>query len=154
MNASNVFEIQIQPEYTLVRFFGFVDAATVQQLKPSLQLQIPQQTSNLIIDLKDVGFLDSHGIGMFVSLLKQAHKNHGRVIFANTTGQPASVLQMVGFNSGLVTYCNTVNDAYRICEKKAGRLLDGNRRYIACRRRRRFGRRRRRERLALTGRLT
>ena len=122
MNTSNIFEIQIRPELTLLRFFGFVDAATVQQIKPALQKQIPAQCYNLIIDLKDVGFLDSHGVGLFVSFLKQAHRNKGRIIFTGASGQPASVLQMVGLNGALVTYCASVAEALKIFEKdkKAG----------------------------------
>lgn len=117
MNTSNIFEIQVKPELTLVRFFGFVDAATVQQIKPALQRQIPAQSYNLVIDLKDVGFLDSHGVGLFVSFLKQAHRNNGRIVFAGATGQPASVLQMVGLNGALVTYCANTAEAFRLFDK-------------------------------------
>lgn len=119
MYASNIFEIQIQPQWTLIRFFGFVDASTVQQLKPSLQSQIPRQNRNIIVDLKEVGFLDSHGVGLFVSLLKQVHRNKGSMLIACASGQPASVLQMVGLNGTLVTYCDSVNEAYKIFETKA-----------------------------------
>lgn len=120
MTTNSVFEIQVQSQFTLVRFFGFVDAATVEQMRPSLQSQIPAQSRNIIIDLKDVSFLDSHGVGLFVSLLKQAHKNGGKVYLAAATGQPASVLRMVGFNGTLVTYCPNVNDVYVQLGKKAG----------------------------------
>lgn len=117
MSTSNIFEIQTRHDYTLVRFFGFVDAATVQQIKPTLQKQIPAQVPNLVIDLREVGFLDSHGVGLFVSFLKQAHRNNGRIIFAGATGQPASVLQMVGLNGALVTYCATAREACGLMEK-------------------------------------
>lgn len=117
MNTSNIFEIQVRPDATLLRFFGFVDAGTVQQIRPVLQRQIPEHCLNLVVDLKDVGFLDSHGVGLFVSFLKQLHRNKGRIIFAGANGQPASVLQMVGLNGALVTYCPTVKEALNICEK-------------------------------------
>lgn len=111
MNASNIFELQINPDYTLIRFFNFVDALTVDRVKPTLQEKIPAGCKNIIIDLRDVNFLDSHGVGLFVSLLKQTHRNKGRVVFAGAGGQPASVLQMVGFNGALVTYCPTIDEA-------------------------------------------
>jgi anti-anti-sigma factor len=117
--TNNVFEIQVKPQYTLVRFIGFVDAASVERMRPLLQSQIPAQSKNIIIDLQAVTFLDSHGVGLFVSLLKQAHKNGGKVYLAGSTGQPASVLRMVGFNGSLVTYCEDVNDVYAELEKKA-----------------------------------
>lgn len=117
MNISNIFEIQIQPDYTLIRFYGFVDASTVEKIRPALQKQMPELCRNLVIDLREVGFLDSHGVGMFVSLLKQVHKNKGRMAFATAKGQPASVLQMVGFNNGMVNYCPTVQEACALFTK-------------------------------------
>ncbi len=114
MNTGNIFEIQPAPDYTLIRFYGFIDASTVLQIRPALQRQLPDDAANLIVDMRDVGFLDSHGIGLFVSLLKQAHQNQGRLAFAAAKGQPASVLKMVGFNGGLVSYCASLNDAYAL----------------------------------------
>jgi len=117
MNAHNIFEIQPAQDYTLIRFYGFIDASTVQQIRPVLQRQLPEHSANLIVDMREVGFLDSHGVGLFVSLLKQAHRNKGRMVFAAAKGQPSSVLQMVGFNGGLVSYCPTLNDAYALFVK-------------------------------------
>lgn len=114
MNIGNIFEIQPAQDYTLIRFYGFIDASSVLQIRPALQRQLSDDATNLIVDMRDVGFLDSHGIGLFVSLLKQAHENKGRLVFAAAKGQPASVLRMVGFNGGLVSYCATLNDAYAL----------------------------------------
>jgi anti-sigma B factor antagonist len=111
MPAGNVFEIQNDPRFSMVRFFGYVDASTVQQIRPVLQEKIPANCVNLVIDLQRVEFLDSHGVGLFVSLLKRVHGNRGHLIFAGTGGQPAAVLHMVGFNGPLVTYCDTAAQA-------------------------------------------
>lgn len=111
MTTANIFEIQNQPTHTLIRFFGFVDAGTVLKIKPTLQQKISPDCRNLIIDLQQVDFLDSHGVGLFVSFLKQIHKNNGKIIFAGAEGQPSSVLSMVGFNGKLVTYCENASDA-------------------------------------------
>lgn len=109
--TSPIFEIQQRTGYVLLRFFGFIDASIVEQIKPSLIEKIPSTCGNIVIDLQRVDFLDSHGVGLFVSLLKRAHKNGGRICFAAADGQPASVLNMVGFNSHLVTYCKDTNEA-------------------------------------------
>ena len=109
-----VFEIQNKPGYCMVRLFGFVDAATVQQIRPALQQSVPANCAHLIIDLKKVDFLDSHGIGMFVSLLKKVHVNQGKLIFAGADGQPASVLKMVGFSGPFVAWCDTAEQAAQL----------------------------------------
>ena len=117
-STASLFEIQNNPAYTLVRFFGFIDAAMVEKVKPVIQNGLPSDCARLIIDLEKVDFLDSHGVGMFVSLLKKVHHNQGKLYIAGTEGQPASVLQMVGFNGPLVRYCANANEARELCEAK------------------------------------
>lgn len=119
MNINNVFEIQPMPQFTLIRFYGFVDASTVSQIRPVLHERLSDTCRHIVVDLREVGFLDSHGVGLFVSLLKLAHKNNGRIVFAAAKGQPSSVLQMVGFNGGLVSYCHDIEEACASFEKKA-----------------------------------
>ncbi|MDD9901103.1 MAG: STAS domain-containing protein [Alphaproteobacteria bacterium] len=115
MPTAQLFEIQNNPQYSLVRFFGYVDADTVEKVKPALQEQIPAGCKQLIIDLEKVEFLDSHGVGMFVSFLKRVHSNNGRLIIATPEGQPASVLQMVGFNGPLVSFFENTQAACDNC---------------------------------------
>ncbi len=104
MTINSQFEIENKASYALIRFSGFVDASTVLQARPVLQQQVPATTTHFMVDLTRADFLDSHGVGLFVTLLKRAHANRGHIIFAGAAGQPLSVLQMVGFNGDLVHY--------------------------------------------------
>ncbi len=113
MMSGHMFEIQLRPQYALVRLGGFVDAAAAEKIKPVLQQQLPVGTGNIIVDLSGVEFLDSHGVGLFVSLLKRAHMNNGKLVLAAAGGQPAAVLQMVGFNGALVLYVRSMDDALK-----------------------------------------
>ena len=108
---ANSFEVQNKPEYSVIRFYGFVDAGSVEHARPIIAAKIPTYCANIVIDLANVEFLDSHGIGFFVSLLKRAHAQKGRLIFVGAAAQPASVLNMVGFSSSLITYCENVEQA-------------------------------------------
>lgn len=112
----NVFEIQNRPDCTIVHLFGQIDAAVVQEVKPLLQEKIPANCVHLVIDLEKVDFLDSHGIGLFVTLLRKVHGNNGSLIFAGAEGQPASVLQMVGFSRPYVSFCNDTAQALDLCK--------------------------------------
>jgi anti-sigma B factor antagonist len=120
MNTKQVFEIQAKPDLTVVRFFGFVDVAMVEECKPAIQKKIPAGTKNFVIDLADVSFLDSHGVGLFVSLLKQAYKNGGHLFLASASGQPASVLDMVGFTGAHVSHVIDADEAAQKLKKMAG----------------------------------
>jgi anti-sigma B factor antagonist len=106
------FRVENEPRYSLVHFSGFVDASVVEQARAALLRQIPQDCRHIILDLSAVEFLDSHGVGLFVSLLKRTHANKGRLYFAGADAQPAAVLKMVGFSNGdLVSYCATKEEA-------------------------------------------
>ena len=104
MSINSTYEIENREKYALICFSGFVDASTVVQARPVLQQQVPATARNFIVDLSGADFHVSHGVGLFVSLLKRAHANRGHIIFAGASGQPLSVLQMVGFNGELVQY--------------------------------------------------
>ncbi len=109
--TANSFDVQNQTGYSVIRFFGFIDAGSVEHAKPAINAKIPAECVNLVIDLENVEFLDSHGVGFFVSLLKKMHARKGRLVFVGATAQPASVLNMVGFSSSLITYCDSMDQA-------------------------------------------
>lgn len=113
--TGSIFEIHTRAEALLLRLFGFVDAGTVQKIKPAIKKEIADPWNNLVVDLKNVGFLDSHGVGLFVTLLRQAHHNKGRIIFAAANGQPATILHMVGLNGARITHCTTLKEALSLC---------------------------------------
>ncbi len=102
---TKAYELQNRATYSQLIFTGDLDAATVEHIRPALQAQLPQECVQIIIDLENVGFIDSHGVGLFVSLLKRVHRRGGRLLIAGAGGQPAAVLKMVGLNGALVSYC-------------------------------------------------
>lgn len=103
--VSQNYEMKNRDTYSLVSFAGELDAHMVETLGPALQAQIAADCRALIIDVQKVSFIDSHGVGLFVSLLKRMHRHQGRLLISGADGQPASVLRMVGLNRDLVTYC-------------------------------------------------
>ena len=121
MTTEQMFQLQLAADYALITFRGQMDAATVQKIKPVLLAQLPVDISNIIVDLAKVEFLDSHGVGLFVSLLKRAHMHRGRLALAGAHGQPQSVLLMVGFNGELVTYCRDTREAKELFIEEGSR---------------------------------
>ncbi len=103
--VTQAYELQNRATYSQLVFAGDLDAATVEHIKPTLQAQLPAECAQIIIDLEKVSFIDSHGVGLFVSLLKRVHRRGGRLLIAGAAGQPAAVLKMVGLNGALVSYC-------------------------------------------------
>lgn len=118
MNVINMPEIRNEEGFSIIRFNGYVDASITEQARLAITRRMPPGCKIIIVDLTGVEFLDSHGIGLFVSLLKKVHPEGGRLYFAGAEGQPASVLDMVGFNGTLVTYCATPQQALEMMRKQ------------------------------------
>lgn len=113
------YQLKNRPAYSQLTFIGDLDAATVETIRPMVQAQVPDSCKNIIVDLMQVDFLDSHGVGFFASLLKRCHRNGGQLYIAAAHGQPASVLRMVGFNNTLVVYCASSAEAETRAEQSA-----------------------------------
>lgn len=72
-------------DVTIVTVSGEVDVYTAPQLRTALEERISAGHTALIVDLQDVGFLDSTGLGVLVGRLKAVKKVDGwlRVVCTN-----------------------------------------------------------------------
>lgn len=72
-------------DVTIVTVSGEVDVYTAPQLRSALEERIAAGHTALIIDLQDVGFLDSTGLGVLLGRLKAVKKLDGwlRVVCTN-----------------------------------------------------------------------
>ncbi|MFZ3590193.1 STAS domain-containing protein [Bacillus sp. DJP31] len=80
-------QLEIKQE-DLTRFIfvkGEVDAFTAPQLKDQLVPLAEETGSHLVIDLAEVSYIDSTGLGVFIGILKTTRKHKGS-------------LQLVGLN--------------------------------------------------------
>ena len=118
MKVNDPVQIKNNSSYSIVKLKGFLDAAVIEKIRPMVEENLKNTSKNIIVDLSDVGFIDSHCIGFFVSLLKKAHAREGKLIILGATGQPEAVMQMVGFNNDLVSYCDNKTEALAIAEEK------------------------------------
>jgi anti-sigma B factor antagonist len=77
-----------EAERTVVALSGEVDDYSVVHLREVLREVIEQaRPPTLIIDLDEVHFIDSTGLGMFVGVLKRQRDHGGGLVLANP--QPA-----------------------------------------------------------------
>lgn len=104
--------VETQKNIAILQFSGDLDAGLVQKLRPAIEIQLQKSDANsFIADIHRVRFLDSNGVGLFVSLLKRAHARKGKLALVGAQGQPLSVLKMVGLNETLVSFHATLEQA-------------------------------------------
>lgn len=69
---------------------------------PALQAQVApltaQQNASLVIDLTDVGFIDSTGLGVLVTTLKHVREVDGRLDVVVTSPRVLKVLAITGLD--------------------------------------------------------
>ena len=81
---------------TTFRVPSDIDTATAWELKPQLLSQLRDHGPILILDLEAVQFIDSTGLGMLVSVLKEARHSGGSVRLINPNREVLRLLQITG----------------------------------------------------------
>lgn len=76
-----------------------IDAMNAPELREHLRLLLDDRVSNLVIDLSDVPFMDSAGMAVLVSALKQARQAGGDVKLVWPTAEAARrILNLTRFD--------------------------------------------------------
>ncbi len=75
-----------------------VDIATIKRLEPELRELSETQSPDLIIDMTQVNFIDSSGIGAIVFLYKRLKSRGHHLRLLNVSGQPFALLQQLRIN--------------------------------------------------------
>lgn len=64
---------------TVVEVAGEIDVATADTLRERLNALVDRQQVDLVVDLRQVGFMDSTGLGLLVGTLKRVRTAGGRL---------------------------------------------------------------------------
>ena len=96
---------------TVVTVHGEVDLATSPQLRDCLA-GIVDEGPSIVIDLDDVGFIDSTGIGVLVGGVKRVRSSGGDLTLVCTQRRILKVLQITGLTQVFSVY-ETVDEALR-----------------------------------------
>lgn len=103
-------EIQIEqtPEYTLCRPSGELDAYTVGEFREALGAVADVEA--LLIDLSDVPFMDSAGLGALIGGIRRTREGGGEVAVACSRQSLMRLLHTTGFDR-IVPVAESVEEA-------------------------------------------
>jgi anti-sigma B factor antagonist len=93
-----VLESRIESGWGVLEVKGEVDLYTSPQLRDKVTELIEQGQSRLVIDLTDVGFMDSSGLGVLVTALKRARERDGALALVCPEGSVHKVLTITGLD--------------------------------------------------------
>jgi len=96
---------------------GSVDVYTAAELRSGLDGQIQRGRIRVIVDLDDVDFLDSTGLGVLVARLKVVRSQNGWLKLVCTSEKVLRVFRITGLDKVFAIHA-TVDDALGIVEQQ------------------------------------
>jgi anti-sigma B factor antagonist len=84
---------------TFVFVAGEIDAYTAPKLREELLPLAEEQNKSLIVSLKEVSYIDSTGLGVFIGLFKQITKNSGELKLVDLSERLVRLFQITGLSN-------------------------------------------------------
>jgi anti-anti-sigma factor len=98
------------PRIAVVRLEGRLDLLSARDVRARLTETVAAGQDRLVVDLVDVPFIDSSGLGALISVLKTSRQAGGDLRIARANDQPLTVLKLTTLDRVLKPY-STVEEA-------------------------------------------
>jgi len=76
---------------------GFLDAHTAPELEEAIQKLIDGQRYKLVINFKELSYISSAGLGVFMGFIEQIRDHSGDIKMSNMTPKIFRVFDLLGF---------------------------------------------------------
>ncbi len=81
-------------EFTTLNLKGRLDITSSSTLKEDVLRQVQQGKRNLILNLNQVDFINSSGLGALVSILKEVRLAKGRIVLSNLASYVREIFEI------------------------------------------------------------
>jgi anti-sigma B factor antagonist len=105
-------EARHEGDVAVVSAAGEIDVFTAPTLDQALAAQLADGRSRLVVDLAEVSFLDSTGLGVLVKALKGAREAGGSLHLVVTSERIRKIFDITGLDASMPLF-DTVDDAIR-----------------------------------------
>ena len=86
---------EIKENAGVINLEGKLTAENAEQVKNSfISWYNQQEVNNIVIDMSQLDFMDSTGLGILVSFLKLVHDRHGELRLATLQAKPKMVIEI------------------------------------------------------------
>ncbi|PKG23693.1 anti-sigma factor antagonist [Niallia nealsonii] len=79
-----------------VKVCGEIDAYTAPKLKERIYSYSEKQSIKMVVDLSDVNYMDSTGLGVFVGVFKNIRANNGELKLINLSDRLKRLFEITG----------------------------------------------------------
>ena len=89
--------IEKENNVTTARFVGRLDTPASQEVAKSIEPILENPTGTIVLDCKDMSYISSSGLRIFLTLRKTAASKGGKVIIKSISPVIRQVFMMTGF---------------------------------------------------------
>jgi anti-sigma B factor antagonist len=96
MEEFNIRELS-NDKVKIVYLEGFLDAHTSPILENALTKLLDQKSYNIVINFKDLSYISSAGLGVFMAFIEQSRENGGDIKLCEMSKKIYNIFDMLGF---------------------------------------------------------
>ncbi|WP_019872972.1 STAS domain-containing protein [Sporichthya polymorpha] len=98
---------RIEGDVVVVTFTGAIDVFAGPSVRDTLSGLISAGHRHLVLELEDVLFMDSSGLGALIGTMKKARDHHGSVRLVCSSERSAGLLRITGLSGVIPVYETT-----------------------------------------------
>lgn len=76
---------------------GYLDAHTAADLEGAFQRLIDDKKFNIVVNCRDLTYISSAGLGVFMAFIEDVRKNQGDIKLSNMSPKVYNVFDLLGF---------------------------------------------------------
>ena len=88
----------VENRKTILKLSGEIDAHTAPELKTTLLELLNKENNDVVIDLEKVSYMDSTGLGVFISALKKSKEQNSSFKLINLQENVYRLFNITGLN--------------------------------------------------------
>jgi anti-sigma B factor antagonist len=92
--------------HKIVILNGEMDYFSSKDIKDAIFTLIHENTKSIILDLKDVTFIDSAGMGLLINLNREMSNNNGKIALLNLSKDIFSLIKLATLDTIIPIYTN------------------------------------------------
>ncbi len=93
------FNVQTRTEGSVQILYvkGYLDAHTVPELEDAFNKLIDDKKYKVVVNLKDLNYISSAGLGVFMAYIETMRENGGDIKFSNLKKEVFNIFDLLGF---------------------------------------------------------
>lgn len=90
-------ELRETSDINILDLKGYLDAHTAPELEKMFQSLIDRKRYDIIVNCRDLTYISSAGLGVFMAYIEDVRKNNGDIKLSNMSSKVFNVFDLLGF---------------------------------------------------------